>query len=121
MPYKTFTRPTIAIVFLMLLSTGVAFGSDSPLATNTGLPTYYPASFQNTGVLNSLGSNTAIVSGLRYIISPNVLIHSLSTEFSSRYALREDKDIGFSHSSDANNKRTITEIWLLPPGSAQRL
>jgi hypothetical protein len=90
---------------------------------STQLPSYYPASFQSTGTIHRLSSNSIIVTGSveSYSLSPNILVHSLSTEFSSRRALRKGQQIGFSFSKGMDKKRTITEIWLLPRGMLPKL
>ena len=117
MSYKTFTRSTIAIVFLMLLSTGATFGSVYMLAPGTKLPGYYPSSFQEAGTIARMSSSKMVISGTSYTVSMNILIHSTNTEHSSRHELRTGKEAGFSFTTDSNNKRMITEIWLLPAGS----
>jgi hypothetical protein len=117
MSYKTFTQSTVALVLSLLLSVGTAFAGSYMLAEGTKLPAYYPSSFQEAGTIARLSNSSMIISGMSYSLSMNVLIHSMSTEYSSRYELKTGKDAGFSFNTNANNKRIITEIWLLPAGS----
>ena len=92
-------------------------------ASSTQLPKYYPTSFQGTGTIHALSSNSITITGSTdsYSISPNILVHSMSTEFSSRRELRRGKQIGYSFTNGMNNKRTITEIWFLPRGILPKL
>lgn len=93
------------------------------VSPNSGLPKYYPTSFQGTGVIYKINSSSMTVTGSaeKYTISPNVLIHSLSTEFSTRQELRKGRTIGFSFTTNGSNQRVMTEIWILPAWARPKL
>ena len=117
MYYKNLLRPILATVLVMLMATGIAFGRGEPIRSGSNLPSYYPSSFQATGILSETSTGAGlIISGLSYTLSMNVLIHTTSTEFSSRYALSAGKEVGFSF-SDNGGSRTVSEIWVLPGGT----
>ena len=88
-------------------------------SSHQGLPEYYPASFQAAGAIHALRSGNIIITGHAgsFSLSTNVLVHSVSTEFAPRNELRAGKEVGFSFNKGMGNKRTITEIWVLPHGT----
>jgi len=93
-----------------------ATGSAAP--ADTRLPDYYPASFQNKGAIQGVeGSDTLIVNGVRYRLSPNVRIHTLDTESAPRQTLAAGLEIAFALGAIDQRGRTITEIWVLPAGT----
>ena len=115
MPILNMMKLSLATVLTLFLLTGAVYANNS---SSTGLPGYYPTAFQETGILSGTSSNGGLeINGISYSISPNVLIHSLSTEHSSRFALRDAKELGFSYTVGNNNLRTITELWVLPLGT----
>lgn len=100
---------------ILSLFTLICLGNVS--AADNKLPAYYPSSFQHEGILRDIGTKgTLIVSGNRYTLSPNALIHSLVTQHSSRFALKEGLEVGFTANRDTG---VITEIWILPKGSVK--
>lgn len=104
-------RWILMLSFLAMLNIG------NTSAADTSLPSYYPSSFQYEGFLREVGGDgTLMISGIQYNLSPNVLIHSLTTEHSSRFALRESQEVGFTANRDT---RIITELWILPNGSVE--
>jgi hypothetical protein len=102
---------------LTLLSTSaMAQRASKPPAGN--LPSYYPASYQQTGVIHEIGlDNTLVISGLKYQLSSSTKIHTVTTQFASTWPLKVNEEVGFTFTTDASNKRSISEIWLLPTGS----
>lgn len=117
MHYRNLLPLILAAAVFTLLSTGTAFGRGDTVSSGNTLPEYYPASFQKTGLINGAGAGGSLnISGLSYSLSPNVLIHTTMTEFSSRHDLASGKEVGFTVNSDANS-RVITEIWILPAGT----
>jgi hypothetical protein len=89
----------------------------SALRSTSGLPDYYPSKFQKTGIIREVNvGDTLVISGLKYYLTPDTAIHSTSNQFSSRWALKTGEEVGFSFTSDAANRRTLSEIWILPKG-----
>jgi len=113
MNYHNTYRHTQATIlsFLML---AIIVGANN-VSADDRLPTYYPATYQETGVIGAIeGNNSLIVGGSPYTLSPNVMIHTSLTQFGSRNSLSAEKKVGFSYIKNAQNRRTITEIWVLP-------
>lgn len=111
MPNPSLFRWILILSFLAMLNIG------NTSAADTNLPSYYPSSFQHEGFLREIsGDGTLMISGIQYNLSPNVLIHSLTTEHSSRFALNEGQEVGFTASRDT---RVITELWILPKDSVK--
>ncbi len=116
--YSNLHRYLLAAALAMLVISGTAVARGLPADVRGALPDYYPASFQQTGVIRNTGGNNQLtVSGNRYGLSSNVLVHSLATEHDSRYALHVGAEMGFSFDHDAQGNRRITEIWILPAGT----
>lgn len=116
--YRNLLKLILATTVISFLASGTAFGRGETVSPGSGLPDYYPASFQNTGVINGVSGSSLNISGLNYSLSPNVLIHSTMTEHSSRYDLGSGKEVGFTVDNNRNT-RTITEIWILPSGTVR--
>ena len=119
-------QATLAVTVALLIATTTVYGEESDLPTinlegagfpGMQLPDYYPASYQQTGFIDQvISSGNIVISSVGYRLATNVLVHSPTTEFSSRYDLSAGKEVGFNFSS-SGNVRTITEIWILPGGS----
>ena len=119
MLYHTIKQYILVLALAAFVSATVGLGNAT--ASNQ-LPSYYPDTFVHTGLLSSIGSiSEVVISGARYTLSPNVLIHTLSTEFGSKHSLRVGQEVGFSFTTNSRKISTITEIWLLPPGSINQL
>lgn len=118
------TALAIACVLFTLSSTVYAENAGLPTISidgaglsNTQLPDYYPATYQQKGFIEQVGSaGNIVISSVGYRLASNVLVHSPTTEFSSRYDLSAGKEVGFNFTS-SNNSRTIAEIWILPAGT----
>ena len=115
---KTQWQILICLLAGLFAVTSLAAPPDrSGLRSTDGLPEYYPDSFQKTGIIREVNQNDSLViSGLKYHLTPDTAIHSTSNRYSSRWVLRTGAEVGFSFNSDAANRRTITEIWILPQG-----
>lgn len=105
----------IALLTAILSTTAMAQRASSAIKD---LPSYYPASFQKTGVIRDVGTDdTLVISGIKYQISPQTKIHTVDSQFASSWSLKTDAEVGFSFATDDAKKRNISEIWLLPKGS----
>ena len=104
------------VAILTAVSTSV-FAQRAPSSTNS-LPDYFPASYQQTGVIHEIGVyDTLIISGLKYQLSSITKIHTVNTQFATPWSLKSGEEVGFSFTTDAANNRSISEIWLLPNGT----
>jgi hypothetical protein len=112
----TIYRQLLLFVFTALLCTSLAYAGET-VAPGNGFPDSYPASFQAKGVVGQASSRSISVSGSRYSLSISAQVHSLSGNHASVLDLRRGTEIGFSFERNANNRRTITEIWILPQGT----
>jgi hypothetical protein len=108
----------ICLLLILFATTSLAAPPErSALRSTSGLPQYYPANYQKTGIIREVpGDDMLIISGLKYQLTPDTKIHTTSNQFSSRWALKTGEEVGFSFTTDAANRRTIAEIWLLPKG-----
>jgi len=119
---KIITKTQLQTVVWMLLCLVATASLASPpqrsaLRSTEGLPEYYPANYQKTGIIRDvLGSDTFVISGLKYQLTADTKIHTTNNQFSSRWALKNGEEVGFSFSTDAANNRTISEIWVFPKG-----
>ena len=106
----------VAILTAMVSTTGYAQRAPS---SSSGLPDYYPASYQQTGVIHEVGMNdTLIISGLKYQISSDTKIHTVNTQFATTWSLKSGEEVGFSFTTDDTAKhRSISDIWVLPKGT----
>lgn len=94
--------------------------SETPHSTESHLPDYYPAAFQNKGAIQRIESgDTLVINGVRYRLSPNVRIHTFATEFAPRQTLVSGLEIAFSFGGIDQRGRTIAEIWVLPAGTVK--
>lgn len=77
-------------------------------------PDYYPkAGFQRTGTLDSvqLDRRMIVINDVRYSLSNNLVVHSMSSYSVPVTQLTQGSTIGYSM---AGGGRLITKIWLLP-------
>jgi len=116
--YSNIHRYMLATALVLLVATGSAFGRGLSTEVSAQLPSYYPSSFQKTGVIrNASIVNQLTVDGARYALSSNARIHTVATEHASRFSLAPGLELGFTYDRDASGVRRITEIWILPAGS----
>ncbi len=109
------------VIGLLLVAVSMACLAAPPersgVRSAEGLPEYYPSTFQKTGVIRDVApDDTLVISGLKYHLTPDTKIHTTRNEFSSRWSLKSGEEVGISFSTDGANRRTISEIWLLPAG-----
>lgn len=97
---------SLAIILCLFMSASLA----------ARLPGHYPDEFDNVGTISKLDiENHAIeINGIRYLLSSNLVVHSLQTNFSSSRYLRTGMRIGYGFLSLEGNSRQIIEIWILP-------
>ena len=75
------------------------------------LPKYYPSHFHKLGVLNEIRSRYKwIVNGISVNVSENVIVHSLVTNFSSLFSIKQGMELGYRK----NSQGEIMEVWQLP-------
>ncbi|HEC17807.1 MAG TPA: hypothetical protein ENI97_00495 [Gammaproteobacteria bacterium] len=118
MNMQTAIRPLFAFLMLALFSLSPTYAEEPPVERN--LPAGYPSAFQARGIVGGIrSSHEIIVEGSRYALSIKVQVHSPSSRHASIMDLRPGTEIGFSYDRGGNNTRTITEIWVLPPGSIE--
>lgn len=105
------------LVGLLSVASLAATPERSSLRSTSGLPEYYPANYQKTGIIRDVAADdTLVISGLKYRLTSDTKIHTTRNEFSSRWSLKTGEEVGFTFSTNAANHRTISEIWLLPKG-----
>ncbi|MDT8385071.1 MAG: hypothetical protein RRB22_11705 [Gammaproteobacteria bacterium] len=114
---QTIYRQLLATVFTALLSISMVHAAEPPMPDNTPLAPGYPLSFPARGIVGQVSSTSLTVDGTRYRVAISAMVHSLSGDRASLLDLRSGSEIGFSFERQANNRRTITEIWILPQGS----
>ena len=111
----------IGNITLMLFNTGIAFSTESERAeTNTvsiALPAYYPSHFPSLGVLSEIrGQHDWIIDGISIKVSSNVIVHSLVTNFSSLYSIKQGMELAYRK----NSQGEVAELWQLPNGAIDR-
>lgn len=102
----------------MLLNTGIAYSTESTRqesnTVSVSLPSYYPSHFPELGVLSEIRSQYDwVVSGIGIKVSNNVIVHSLVTNFSSLYSIKQGTELAYRK----NPSGEIAEVWQLPPNS----
>lgn len=115
-----YTYPIIAMAILMFAST-VVFADTPPRGrpqvVNDNLPLYYPTKFDATGVITNIVSTyTWKVDGRHRLVSPNVTIHTLTTDNSSMYSIKKGMNIGYN----TNSLGHIISVYELRDGSFSR-
>jgi putative hemolysin len=81
------------------------------------LPGYYPSHFPRLGVLTDIrSSHDWNINGKRIKVSPNVIVHSLVTNFSSLYSVKQGMELAYK----TNKQGEVAEIWQLPDGAIDR-
>ncbi|MGB5511169.1 MAG: hypothetical protein WBM87_05620 [Woeseiaceae bacterium] len=98
-------KNTILLIIVM------ASGLMSTHAMAQKFPSYYPAEFAETGIIDdlNLGMGEIIINDSVYRVSPQAVVRSLSSREDSMTRLRLGANVGFKMSGGA-----ITEFWLLP-------
>ncbi|WP_455201817.1 hypothetical protein [Kaarinaea lacus] len=120
---KLFSTLTIGYAVAMIISTNLAYADTTtttykrPSSVSAQLPKYYPSHFQALGVLTEIrGQNDWVVNGRSVKVSPNLLVHSLVTNFSSRYSIKQGMELAYRTDKDGR----VVEVWALPNGAIDR-
>ena len=89
-------------------------GYKRPITVNIGLPLYYPAAFPNVGVLTEQrGRYDWGISGKAFKVSSNIIVHSLVTNFSSLYSVKQGMELAYRLNKDGE----VAECWEFPAGT----
>jgi hypothetical protein len=114
---------TLGCAVAMTINTSLAYadvattGYKRPTTVSVQLPAYYPSHFPAVGVLTEQrGQFDWIVNGKAMEVSPNVIVHSLVTNFSSLYSVKQGMELAYR----TDNQGRIAEIWALPMGTVDR-
>lgn len=94
---------------------GLGLGAVTALAQ--GLPLYYPASYDISGIVETARGSQLVVSASSYQVDTNVRVHTPDTEFASMRALQPGTEVGLKFEHKPGQGRKITEIWVLPQGT----
>ena len=114
-------------LIIMITNTTLSYATDtnesSPInyqrqtSVSGKLPSYYPSHFPAVGVLTDIrGSYDWVVNGKGVKVSSNVIVHSLVTNFSSMYSVKQGMELAYRK----NKQDEIVEVWALPGGSIDR-
>jgi len=123
MNIKRLSTLTIGYAIAMIISSNIATAD----TTNTSyqrkstvsaqLPSYYPSHFPALGVLTEVrGRYDWVINGKAIKVSSNILVHSLVTNFSSMYSIKQGMELAYRVDKDGE----ITEVWALPIGAIDR-
>jgi len=120
---KLFLIFTIGCVVAMTMNSTLAYadtnngGYQRPSRVSVQLPAYYPSHFPALGVLTEQrGQFDWVVNGKAMQVSPNVIVHSLVTNFSSLYSIQQGMELAYR----TDNQGRLVEIWALPAGAIDR-
>jgi hypothetical protein len=119
MANKNQLRPILLLsALLCFMASSAAFAQRNDLPAGVTLPAYYPADYQQTGIIRKVqGSGTLIINGQRYYLDAGAKIHTTASQFANSLALKTGEEVGFNYVTDATNKRNINEIWVFPKGT----
>ncbi len=97
-------KKTVLLIVVMACS----FISMSAMAQK--YPSYYPAEFSEIGIIDAvnIGKGKILIDDSAYQISPEAVVHSLSSSEDSVARLRVGAKVGFKLRGGV-----ITEFWLL--------
>ena len=120
---KLLSTLTIGYAVVMIISSNLAYADTTtttykrPSSVSGQLPSYYPSHFPALGVLTEVrGQNDWVVNGKAIKVSPNLLVHSLVTNFSSRYSIKQGMELAYRTDKDGR----VVEVWALPNGAIDR-
>ncbi|WP_148103031.1 hypothetical protein [Sulfuriflexus mobilis] len=108
----------LPVMLLAILALAVSM----PLfATSSQLPSYYPDTFQATGIITDPKDNrSVIISGLRYYVTNNTRVHTTRSQTGSLYELDKiGTELGFTYVEDNQRRRFLVEAWTLPKGTVE--
>lgn len=105
-------KPIVGLMVLMLTNVIGAHAAS--------LPAGYPATFQRSGVIDELpsdGNQTMVISDMRYIVGPGLVVHTPQLSRASIASLRTKQRVGYSLTGQGpGTKGTVVEVWVLPKG-----
>lgn len=111
-------RPGSLPAMGMLLAVMILVVSTPLHADKTQLPSYYPDTFQATGIITDpRNNNSVIISGRAYGYGITTKIHSLHSKTGSLYELGMGTEVGFNYTEDDKHRRYLVEAWILPKGT----
>lgn len=114
---------TLGCVVAMTINTNLVYadtpttGYKRPTTVGVQLPAYYPSHFPAVGVLTEQrGRYDWLINGKAVKVSPNIIVHSLVTNFSSLYSVKQGMELAYR----LNNNGEVVESWELPEGAVNR-
>ena len=123
MKIKRLVTLTSGYAIAMTISSNLAYADTTATtyqrksSVSAQLPSYYPSHFPALGVLTDVrGQNDWVINGKAIKVSSNLLVHSLVTNFSSRYSITQGMELAYR----VNNNGEIVEVWALPDGAIDK-
>ena len=123
MKFRALFIITLGYLATMTINTSIAFadsnttGYQRKSTVAAQLPTYYPSHFPSLGVLTEIrGTHDWAINGTSIKVSPNIIVHSLVTNFSSLYSVKQGMELAYK----VNKQGEVAEIWQLPDGAIDR-
>ena len=117
------SKLAIGTVIAMTISTNLAYADTPPSdfqrkkTVSAKMPPHYPSHFQALGVLTDIrGQHDWVINGNAIKVSSNVLIHSLVTNFSSMYSIKQGMELAYR----VNKNGEVAEVWAMPAGAIDR-
>ncbi|MCI0506016.1 MAG: hypothetical protein L0Z73_07870 [Gammaproteobacteria bacterium] len=114
---------TLGCAVAMTITTNIAYadtagnGYKRPSRITAQLPAYYPSHFPSLGVLTEMrASHDWVINGKAIKVSSNVIVHSLVTNFSSLYSVKQGMELAYRVNKDGE----VAEVWALPNGAIDR-
>ena len=111
----------LGCLLVMLSNTNLVNADDTtstayqrPSTISVQLPPHYPSHFPKLGKLSEIrGSHDWVINGKAIKVSSNVIIHSLVTDFSSMYSIKQGMALAYRE----NKQGEVMEVWELPKDS----
>jgi len=123
MNIKRLSTLTIGYAIAMIISSNLAYADTTTTSyqrkstVSAQLPSYYPSHFPALGVLTDVrGQYDWVINGKAIKVSPNILVHSLVTNFSSMYSIKQGMELAYRTNKDGE----VAEVWALPNGAIDR-
>lgn len=109
---KIHSLATVGCIAILLATSPAAYSTED--GDTSEQPSYYPASFQKLGILTEIRSQYDwVISGIRMRVSRDVLVHTLVSNFSSLYYIKQGMELGYRKNADGE----IIEVWQVQPGT----
>jgi len=123
---KNYFTSSLLFAFIMMGAVFQAHAVDSKPSTSLLTPvempnktkeSKYPGEYQRSGRVSTQdGSERSIViSGKKYYYGINTKVHTPQSDFSSIQTLVKGTNVGINYTEDANGRRLLYEVWVLPP------